>query len=95
MVRQWQDIFYEKSYVATHYTRNPDFVKLADAFGILGIRVTDKTQVAAAIQEAMAYDGPALIDFRVEQEENVYPMIPSGTTVHDMIEEPAPEKARR
>ena len=62
---------------------------------VVFIRVTDKTQVVAAIHEAMAYDGPAIIDFRVEQEENVYPMIPSGTTVHDMIEEPAPEKARR
>ncbi len=95
MVRQWQDIFYKKSYVATFYTRNPDFVKLADAFGIFGTRVTDKAQVVPAIQEAMAYDGPAIIDFRVEQEENVYPMIPSGTTIHDMIEEPRPEKARR
>ena len=94
MVRQWQEIFYERSYVATHYTRNPDFVKLADAFGILGIRVTDKTQVMPAILKAMEYDGPAIIDFVVEQEENVYPMIPSGTTVHDMIEEPAPERAR-
>lgn len=95
MVRQWQDIFYKKNYVATSYTRNPDFVKLADAFGIFGTRVTDKAQVIPAIQEAMAYDGPAIIDFRVEQEENVYPMIPSGTTIHDMIEEPRPEKARR
>ena len=95
MVRQWQDIFYKKSYVATFYTRNPDFVKLADAFGIFGTRVTDKAQVIPAIKEAMAYDGPAIVDFRVEQEENVYPMIPSGTTIHEMIEEPRPEKARR
>ena len=95
MVRQWQDIFYNKSYVATFYTRNPDFVKLADAFGIFGTRVTDKAQVVPAIKEAMAYDGPAIVDFRVEQEENVYPMIPSGTTIHDMIEEPRPERARR
>ena len=95
MVRQWQEIFYEKSYVATHYTRNPDFVKLAEAFGIFGLRVTDKSQVRPAILEAMAHDGPAIVDFMVEQEENVYPMIPAGTTVHDMIEEPAPERARR
>jgi len=92
MVRQWQDLFYQKSYVATFHAQNPDFVKLADAFGMLGIRVTDKTQVMSAIQKAMAYDGPALIDFIVEGEENVYPMIPAGSTVYDMIEEPAPEK---
>ena len=95
MVRQWQEFFYEKSYVATYYTHNPDFVKLADAFGMLGIRVTDKTQVRAAITEAVEYDGPALIDFVVEEEENVYPMIPAGQTIHDLIEEPAPQEARR
>jgi len=94
MVRQWQDIFYKKSYVATFYTRNPDFVKLAEAFGIFGTRVTEPSQVMPAILEAMEYDGPAIVDFMVEQEENVYPMIPAGTTIHDMIEEPKPEKAR-
>ena len=95
MVRQWQQFFYEKSYVATYYTHNPDFVKLADAFGMLGLRVTDKSQVRSAIQEAMEFDGPALIDFVVEEEENVYPMIPSGQSVKELIEEPAPERARR
>ncbi len=88
MVRQWQDLFYQKSYVATSYTRNPDFVKLAEAFGMLGIRVTDKTQVMPAIQRAMEYDGPALVDFKVEEEENVYPMIPAGTSVQELVEEP-------
>ncbi len=91
MVRQWQEFFYQKSYVATQYTHNPDFVKLADAFGMLGLRVTEKTQVMPAIQKAMEYDGPALIDFVVEEEENVYPMIPAGQTIHDLIEEPLPE----
>ena len=95
MVRQWQEFFYEKSYVATYYTHNPDFVKLADAFGMLGLRVTDKTQVRSAILKAMEYDGPALIDFVVEEEENVYPMIPAGTTIHELIEEPAPERVRQ
>jgi acetolactate synthase-1/2/3 large subunit len=95
MVRQWQDIFYQKNYVSTYYTGNPDFVKLAAAFGILGIRVTDPAQVKAAIQQAMDYDGPAIIDFMVEREENVYPMIPTGTTVNQMIEEPKPERAIR
>jgi len=95
MVRQWQEIFYDKSYVATGYSGNPDFVKLAEAFGIFGARVTDKSQVMPTILKAMEYDGPALIDFVVEQEENVYPMIPSGMTVHDMIEEPRPAKVPR
>ncbi len=95
MVRQWQDIFYQKNYVSTYYTGNPDFVKLAAAFGILGIRVTDPAQVKVAIQQAMDYDGPAIIDFMVEREENVYPMIPTGTTVNQMIEEPKPERAIR
>jgi acetolactate synthase-1/2/3 large subunit len=95
MVRQWQEFFYDKSYVATRYTHNPDFVKLADAFGMLGLRVTDKTQVRAAIDQAMEYDGPALIDFVVEEEENVFPMIPAGQTIHDLIEEQPSEEARR
>ena len=92
MVRQWQEIFYDKSYVATSYSHNPDFKKLAEAFGIFGARVTDKKGVLSAIEDAMNYDGPAIVDFIVEQEENVYPMIPSGLTVHDMIEEPKPAK---
>ena len=88
MVRQWQEIFFDRSYVSTGYTGNPDFVKLAEAYGIKGIRVTDKTQVRAAIKEAVEHEGPVLVDFIVEQEENVYPMIPSGMTVYDIIEEP-------
>ena len=95
MVRQWQEFFYQKSYVATGYTHNPDFVKLAEAFGMLGIRVTDKTQVRSAIMQAMDYDGPAIVDFVVEEEENVYPMIPAGQTINDLIEEPLPEGVHR
>ncbi len=94
MVRQWQELFYQRDYVATHYTGNPDFVKLAEAFGILGIRVTGKSQVRGAIEKAMEYDGPALIDFMVEEEENVYPMIPSGMTVNELMEEPRPQGVR-
>ena len=95
MVRQWQEIFYERSYVATGYSGNPDFVKLAEAFGIYGARVTEKSQVRRTIQEAMEFDGPALVDFVVEQEENVYPMIPAGMSVGQMIEEPRPQEALR
>ena len=85
MVRQWQEIFFDSSYVSTSYTGNPDFVRLAESYGIKGIRVTDKSQVKSAISEAMEHDGPVVVDFIVEQEENVYPMIPSGMTVYDMI----------
>ena len=94
MVRQWQEIFYDRSYVATGYSGNPDFVKLADAFGAFGARVTEKSQVRSTIMDAMAFDGPAIIDFVVEQEENVYPMIPAGMSVREMIEEPRPQEAR-
>ena len=94
MVRQWQEFFYDKDYVATMYTNNPDFVKLADAFGMLGLRVSDKSQVRSAIEEAISFQGPALIDFVVDEEENVFPMIPAGQTVQDMIEENQPEKVR-
>jgi acetolactate synthase-1/2/3 large subunit len=94
MVRQWQDMFYNKDYCATVYTANPDFVKLADAFGIPGIRVKDKGQVAPAIQQAMATPGPVVVDFIVKQDENVYPMIPAGESVREMMEEPAPEAIR-
>ena len=89
MVRQWQELFYKKDYVATQFF-NPDFVKLADAYGIAGFRVTDKAAVRTTIDQAMAMRGPVLIDFVVEPEENVYPMIPAGTSVNEMLEAPLP-----
>ena len=88
MVRQWQDFFYDKTYTATSYTRNPDFVKLAEAYGVAGMRVADKVQVEAAIRWAMEEPGPVIVDFVVEPEENVYPMIPAGESLAEMIEEP-------
>ncbi|MBI4201702.1 MAG: biosynthetic-type acetolactate synthase large subunit [Chloroflexi bacterium] len=90
MVRQWQHIFYQDTFYATNYTANPDFVKLAEAFGLFAVRVTDKSQVQSAIQAAMAHDGPTLIDFVVDPEENVYPMIPPGESVGELMEEPQP-----
>ena len=92
MVRQWQEFFYEKDYFATLYTGNPDFVKLAEAYGIPGIRVTDKTQVTAAIQQAMETPGPMLVDFVLKPDENVYPMIPAGESTKEMLEEHIPQK---
>ena len=94
MVRQWQELFYEKSYVSTSYQGIPDFVKLAEAFNIYALKVTDKTQVKPAILDAIKHDGPVLIDFIVESEENVYPMIPSGATVQDMMEEPSSQEVK-
>ena len=94
MVRQWQEFFYRKDYFATHYTNNPDFVKLADAFGIKGIRVTERGQSMDAIREAMAHPGPVVVDFVVEEEENVFPMIPAGMSTKELLEEPLTEEAR-
>ena len=88
MVRQWQHMFYNDTFYATEYTGNPDFVKLAEAFGVLGIRVTENYQVADAIEQAMAYEGPVIVDFVVDPEENVYPMIPPGESVKELIEAP-------
>jgi acetolactate synthase-1/2/3 large subunit len=87
MVRQWQEIFYENTVVATHYSRNPDFVKLAEAFGMLGIRVSEPSEIDSAVKQAMDHDGPVLVDFMIKQEENVYPMIPSGMGTAELIEE--------
>ncbi len=92
MVHQWQEFFYERDFFATVYTGNPDFVKIAEAYGIKGIRVTDKAQVAGAIQEAMETPGPVVVDFVVKADEQVYPMIPAGESVKEMMEEPVPER---
>ena len=91
MVKQWQDLFYEKDFFATVYSGNPDFVKLAEAYGIPGLRVTEKDQVADTIQKAMEIPGPVVIDFVVKDDENVYPMIPAGESVNEMMEQPVTE----
>lgn len=85
MVRQWQELFYNRRYVATPLT-SPDFVKIAEAYGLPGRRVTQKIQVVPTIEEAMSYAGPFLIDFMVEPEENVYPMVPPGASLAEIIE---------
>ena len=90
MVHQWQHLFYKDTFYATEYSGNPDFVKLAEAYGIHAVRVTEKTQVASAISDAIAHDGPVLIDFIVDPDENVYPMIPAGESIKELIEEPDP-----
>jgi len=89
MVRQWQEIFYGKRYCATPIS-SPNFVKLADAYGVPATTVTAKHEVEGAIATAMATRGPYLIEFKVKGEENVYPMIPSGQTIKEMIRRPLP-----
>jgi acetolactate synthase-1/2/3 large subunit len=90
MVRQWQELFYERRYVATPIM-GPDFVKIAEAYGIPGLRVKSRREVVPAIQKAMEHEGPFLIDFVVEPEENVYPMVPPGAALAEIIEEPKRE----
>ena len=92
MVRQWQELFYERRYVATPLM-NPDFLKIADAYGISALRVKRRSEVVPAIQRAMEHDGPFLIDFMVEPEESVYPMVPPGATLAQVIEGPKKEAA--
>jgi len=90
MVRQWQELFYQRRYVATPLS-GPDFVKVAEAYGIAAVKVTDRLQVIPAIHKAMEHQGPFLIDFVVEPEENVYPMVPPGAALAEIIERPREE----
>jgi acetolactate synthase-1/2/3 large subunit len=87
MVRQWQEFFYDKRYVATPLVA-PDFAALANAFGIRGERVSNRTDSINTIRAAREYPESVLIDFRVEQEDSVYPMVPAGKGLHEMIRRP-------
>jgi acetolactate synthase-1/2/3 large subunit len=89
MVRQWQQFFYGGRYAATPM-RSPDFVKLAEAHGLTGMRVTRRAEVEGAVRAAQAAPGTVVIDFRVEQEDSVYPMVPSGADLTEMIRRPQP-----
>jgi acetolactate synthase-1/2/3 large subunit len=90
MVRQWQQFFYEGRYAATPM-RSPDFVKLAEAHGLTGLRVTQRSEVEGAVAAARATPGTVVVDFRVEQEDSVYPMVASGADLDNMIRRPKPE----
>ena len=83
MVRQWQELFYGKRYSCSSL-ENPDFAKLADAFGAVGISVDKKEDVTAALEKMLAATGPCLVDFKVAREENVWPMVASGKSLHEM-----------
>jgi acetolactate synthase-1/2/3 large subunit len=85
MVRQWQELFWDKRYSHVDMGSYPDFLKLAEAYGATGMRFTDKSTLVEDMREALATDGPVLVDVRVTQEENVYPMIPAGQAARDMV----------
>jgi acetolactate synthase I/II/III large subunit len=85
MVRQWQELFWDRRYSHVDMGSYPDFVKLADAYGASGMRFTDKSTLVEDMREAIATEGPVLVDVRVTQEENVYPMIPAGQAARDMV----------
>lgn len=86
MVRQWQELFYGRRYSHTEIgNSNPDFVKIAEAYGAMGILVKKKAEVTSALKRAMAYKGPVLIDFCIDREENVFPMVPAGKAIDEMI----------
>jgi acetolactate synthase-1/2/3 large subunit len=87
MVRQWQEFFYEERYYATPMF-NPDFVKLAEAYGIPAMRVTSREQIEESVRFARSINGPTLIEYMVEKEEIVYPMVPSGADLDKMIRRP-------
>jgi acetolactate synthase-1/2/3 large subunit len=89
MVRQWQEFFYDRNYEATPLL-SPNFVKLADAFGIRAVAVTRRSEVVPTVEMAHQHQGPVLIDFQVEQEDSVYPMVAAGASLHEMIRRPNP-----
>ena len=88
MVRQWQEFFYERRYAATPLL-SPDFAKLAECFGLKGMRVDTRADVVPSVEAARAEEQTVVIDFRVEQEDTVYPMVPAGADLHNMIRRPS------
>src|SRR5436190_4526399 len=85
MVRQWQELFWDKRYSHVDMGQYPDFVKLADAYGATGMRLDDKATLVSGMKEALETPGPVLVDVRVTREENTYPMIPAGQAARDMV----------
>jgi len=85
MVRQWQELFYNRNYSATHLEYNPDFVKLAQAYGAEGFRATKPSEVKDVLKEALKSKKTCVVDMVVEKEENVYPMVPAGASLSEML----------
>jgi acetolactate synthase-1/2/3 large subunit len=85
MVRQWQELFYDRCYACTEMDHAPDFVKLAEAFGAVGLRATKPEEVVPVIEKALSVNKPVIMDFVVEREEGVYPMVPAGADITEML----------
>jgi acetolactate synthase-1/2/3 large subunit len=85
MVRQWQELFYDKNYACTDMQHAPDFVKLAEAYGAVGLRATKPEEVEAVLKEGLSVPKPVIMDFAVEREESVYPMVPAGAPITEML----------
>jgi acetolactate synthase-1/2/3 large subunit len=85
MVRQWQELFYDKRYVCTDMNCAPDFVKLAEAFGAVGLSASNPGEVEAVLKEGLSVSQPVIMDFRVDREESVYPMVPAGAPITEML----------
>jgi acetolactate synthase-1/2/3 large subunit len=85
MVRQWQELFYDKRYACTGMDHAPDFVKIAEAYGAVGLRASKPAEVEAVLSEGLSISRPVIMDFEVDREENVYPMVPSGAPITEML----------
>jgi acetolactate synthase I/II/III large subunit len=94
MVRQWQDLFYEGRYSASYLGKLPDFVKLAEAYGVLGLRAVKPKEVESVLKAGLKHKGPVLMDIHTDPYENCYPMIPAGGAQHEMMLEDPPELSR-
>ena len=86
MVRQWQELFYNRRYSCSDICSQPDFVKLAEAYGAVGLRVTESQEVRKTLEKAFSIDKPVIIDFQVDREENVFPMVPAGAPINEAID---------
>ena len=95
MVRQWQDLFYEGRYASSFLDTTPDFVKLAEAYGAVGLRAQKVSDLDAVLKEAIAIDKPVIVDVPVYPYENCYPMIPAGGSNHEMILTDPPELKKK
>jgi acetolactate synthase-1/2/3 large subunit len=85
MVRQWQGLFYDKNYSGTDMSHAPDFVKLAEAYGATGFRATKPSEVEETLKKGIETEGPVIMEFIVDREENVYPMVPAGAPITKML----------
>ena len=85
-MRQWQELFWNKRYSSVDLTAQPDFIKLADAYGAVGMKIEKPEDVRPALLKAMEIDDrPTVMDFRIAREENVFPMIPAGQSIEEMM----------